>query len=127
MFREHVRVGQQLTAALHKQLALSRQAQSPSDVLEQGDTELCLQRIDLTRGCGLAEIQARAGSAEAAVLGRRDEGSQNFLDSSAPQYMLNMHDYYFKNCNRHNHYCCRSYCECDTHHACWFGVNPVSF
>src|SRR5262249_33625660 len=76
MFGERVRVRQQLTAALYEQLSFGSQTQSPSDVLEQRHPKLRLQRIDLTRSCGLTEMQARAGLAETAVFACRNEGPQ---------------------------------------------------
>lgn len=76
VFCQRVRLRQQLTTALHKQLPLGRQTQSPSDVLEKGHPKLCLQRIDLTRGRRLTKVQSRTGRAKTAVLRGGDEGSQ---------------------------------------------------
>jgi len=76
MFGKEVSIAQQSPTALQQVLSVRRQPKATADVFKEDDTQLRLQRMDLSRSCRLTEIQTRAGTAKAAHFGGHDKSTQ---------------------------------------------------
>ena len=71
--RNRIGAGERLARMPQQVLALRRQAQAASAALEQGNAELRFERLQLTRGSRLTQVQAFGCASNAARIGRRDE------------------------------------------------------
>ena len=75
-FSEEVCVRQQTPALVEKIFTFRRQLERSSDAMEQANPQFALQRLNLPRGCRLADLQTGRRVGEPPGFGGRDEGSQ---------------------------------------------------